>query len=114
MPDKGSVDDILLTYVEAMKKFSTSANVFLQHVSLLTQARNEYQKAVAASAEIRNALNAGDENLRLLMAQLEKAVSTPFVEAMLDKKEVESAPEVVKADSGKTNGAKPAVMRAFP
>jgi hypothetical protein len=38
----------LATYTEAMDKFTKSATAFMQHVHLLTDARDAYQEAVSA------------------------------------------------------------------
>jgi hypothetical protein len=62
MLEKG--DGIMATYVDAVEGFRESATAFIQQLSLLVQARDAYQQAMTASAELRSVLDAGDENLR--------------------------------------------------
>jgi len=82
-------------YTEAMNEFSKSATAFMGHVHLLTEARYAYQEAMAASTALRNSLDAGDETLRSLMAQLEQVVNNHLGDPVLDKRK----PELVKAES---------------
>ena len=62
MLDKG--DGIMATYIGAVEDFRKSATAFMQHVDLLAQARDAYQQAMTASADLRTVLDAGDENLQ--------------------------------------------------
>jgi hypothetical protein len=82
-------------YTEAMNKFTKSATAFMEQVHLLTEARYAYQEAMAASTALRNSLDAGDETLRSLMAQLEQVVNNHLGEPVQDRKK----PEQVKAES---------------
>ncbi len=82
-------------YTEAMNKFTKSATAFMEQVHLLTEARYAYQEAMAASTALRNSLDAGDETLRSLMAQLEQVVNNHLGDPALDKRK----PELVKAES---------------
>ena len=107
------LNDILATYVDSKKKFSDAAKTFLEHVTLLNQARVEYQKAAKASEEMRSLLDAGDETLRTLMAQVEKASSDPFSEAFIDREKMEMMLEP-QNDARKERGARSAVAKAFP
>src|SRR6266852_3234313 len=79
----------LATYTEAVNKFTKSATVFMQHVHLLTDARDAYQEAISASTAIRRSLDTGDESLRALMTQLAQVVNSHFGEPDLDKKKLE-------------------------
>src|ERR1700733_7012135 len=112
MLEKG--DGIMSTYVGAVENFRKSATAFMQHVDLLSHARDAYQQAMTASAELRTVLDAGDENLRTLMTQLEQALTLhmakPVDRTTLDKKK----PEPVKAEPTKTNGETSGGVRAFP
>ena len=113
MPDK--LDDLIVTYIAALEKFSQCSKVFLQHADLLNQARSEYQKAAAASRELRTALATDDVTLRTLMTQLEKAVGSPLGDLLLDKQELEPVPEPAKIEATKAaNGASLGVMKIFP
>jgi hypothetical protein len=103
-------DGIMATYIDAVEDFRKSATAFMQHVDLLAQARDAYQQAMTASAELRTVLDAGDENLRTLMSQLEQALNLHMAKPVLDRKK----PEPVKVDSIKTNGESTSAVRAFP
>jgi hypothetical protein len=72
------------TYTDAMNKFTRSATAFMDHVHLLTEARDAYQMAIAASASLRSSLDAGDRALRSLMTQMEQ-VDVHMGEAILDR-----------------------------
>jgi len=108
MLEKG--DGIMATYIDAVEDFRKSATAFMQHVDLLAQARDAYQQAMTASAELRTVLDAGDENLRTLMTQLEQALNLHMARPVLDRKK----PETVKVETVKTNGESPSAARAFP
>ena len=98
-------DQIMATYVEAADQFGKSATEFLRHVSLLRQAWNHYQQAVAASAELRSVLDKGDENLRTLMTQLEDAINTPLGKAVAPENKLEALKaEVMKATAASAGG----------
>jgi hypothetical protein len=108
MLEKG--DGIMSTYVGAVEDFRKSATAFMQHVDLLSQARDAYQQAMTASAELRTVLDTGDENLRTLMTQLEQALNLHMAKSVLDRKK----PEPVKVEVGKSNGESTGGIRAFP
>ena len=88
-------DHIMATYVGATEEFGRSAQELLQHLSLLPQARNAYQQAMTASAELRTVLNNGDEKMRVLMNQLEQALSVSLGKLAPN----ETRTEAVKAES---------------
>src|ERR1700736_672855 len=95
------VDGIMETYIDAVEEFSKSAKAFLQHADLLARAWNGYQEAMTASAELRNVLDTSDETLRMLMTQLEQAVSAHFAKPVLDEKKLESVKvDAMKAGAG--------------
>ena len=106
--------DSVATYIDALEKFSKFAQAFKEHMNLLNQARTEYQKAAMAGVELRTALDAGDEVLRTLMAQLENAVAAPLLDAAPGKKDAEQAPAPPKTDRFVASGANTVVMRTFP
>jgi exonuclease VII small subunit len=81
--------EALTAYEEAVKEFSTSATEFIKHIPVLTQARHAYQRATAASAQLRGILDKGDETLRDVMAQMQQTFSIPL-----------SIPLAVDADPG--------------
>jgi exonuclease VII small subunit len=94
-------DHIMDTYVDAADEFGRSAKEFLQHVNLLDQAWNAYHQAMAASAELRAVLDTRDENLRILMRQLEQAVSSLLSKPVASERKL----EVLKADVMKASAA---------
>jgi hypothetical protein len=90
----------MATYSDAMNKFTKSATAFMEHVHLLTEARDAYQMAIAANASLRNSLDAGDQALRSLMMQMEQVVNAHLGEASRDRKK----PEALKVEAIRTNG----------
>jgi|SRR5271167_857353 len=108
MLEKG--DDFMATYVDAVEEFRESATAFIQHLNLLAQARDAYQQAMTASAELRAVLDSGDENLRTLMTQLEQALDLHTGTPVSDKKK----PEPVKVEAIKTGTDGAGAVRTFP
>jgi hypothetical protein len=78
------------TYSQAVDEFSKHTSEFLASIPLLIKAREAYQRAMSVSAEVRSMLDAGDETLRTLMAQVEDAVALHLVKPPSDKKKPES------------------------
>ena len=97
-------------YAEAMNNFSRSATAFMEHVHLLTEARTAYQEAMAASIALRNTLDAGDDTLKSLMAQLQQVLNENLGEPALDRKK----PELVKAESSRTKNENTGTGGIFP
>src|SRR3984885_11567595 len=108
MLEKG--DGIMATYIGAVEDFRKSATAFMQHVDLLAQARDAYQQAMTASADLRTVLDAGDENLRTLMTQLEQALNLHMGKPALERKK----PEALKVEAIKTSSEGTSAVRAFP
>src|SRR5579863_9479019 len=108
MLEKG--DGIMSTYVGAVEDFRKSATAFMQHVDLLSKARDAYQQAMTASQELRTVLDAGDENLRTLMVQLEQALNLHMAKPAIDRKK----PEPIKVETIKTGTESSVGVRAFP
>jgi exonuclease VII small subunit len=100
--------ETLVAYEEAMKEFATSAAEFLEHIALLTKARDAYQRAIAVSTQLRDTLDRGDETLRALMAQVEQAVNIQPGKDASDKKK----PEAVKVETIEASGGKADAARA--
>jgi exonuclease VII small subunit len=92
----------VMDYQEAMKEFATSAAEFMEHIALLTKARNAYQRAMAVSTQLRDTLDKDDETLKTLMAKIEQAVNVQAGESASEKKN----PEAVKAETIKASGGK--------
>jgi hypothetical protein len=79
------------TYTEAVNECIENASAFIEHLPLLVKARDAYEEAMRASAEMRKLLDAGGENLRTLMTQLEQGVSIQPFKLAPDKKNPEPA-----------------------
>jgi hypothetical protein len=80
----------MATYTDAMNKFTRAATAFMDHVHLLSEARDAYQAAMTASTALRNSLETGDQALRSLMTQMEQVVSAHLAEPSPDKKKIEA------------------------
>jgi hypothetical protein len=106
----GKGNGIMATYMDAVEEFRESATAFIQHLNLLAQTRESYRQAMTASAELRSVLDAGDENLRTLMTQLERALDLRIGQAAFDKKK----PEPVRVEAIKTSGEGTRAVRTFP
>jgi hypothetical protein len=104
-------DGIMRTYVDAVEEFRDSATQFMQHLNLLAQARDAYQQAITASAELRTVLDTGDENLRTLMVQMEQALNLHMSKPAIDNKK---KPEAVRVEAFKPNGENAGGVRTFP
>jgi hypothetical protein len=94
----------LATYTEAVNKFTKSAHAFMEHVHLLTEARDAYEEAMSASTMLRRSLDTGDQSLRSLMTQLEEVVSAHFGESAVNKKKPELVKDTTRMDSASTGG----------
>lgn len=97
-------------YAEAANRFRSSAEAFMEHVHLLTEARSAYQQAVSASTELRSRLDAGDQALRSIMTQLEQVVADHLSEPVLDRKK----PELVRVEPTRGKNEATGTSRAFP
>ena len=95
----------MVSYTDAMNQFTKAATAFMDHVHLLTEARDAYQTAISASAAIRNSLDAGDRALRSLMMQMEQVVNSHLGEAAVERKRPEPLKaDAVKVEAIRTNG----------
>jgi hypothetical protein len=72
-------------YTDTMNKFMMSATAFMEHVHLLTEARDAYHTAIAASTSIRSNLDAGDRALRSLMGEMDDGSQIPSREVRRDR-----------------------------
>jgi hypothetical protein len=99
----------MATYTDEMNKFTKAATAFMEHVHLLTEARDAYQAAMTASTALRNSLEAGDQALRSLMTQMEQVVNAHLGEPFLDRKK----PEALKVEAIRTNGESTASVGKF-
>jgi exonuclease VII small subunit len=98
------------TYTEALNEFTRSATAFIEQLPLLTKAREAYEQAMKASAELRKVLDTGEENLQTLMTQLEQAVSVHGVKTASDRKR----PELAKVEAIRGTEESPAAVKRYP
>src|SRR5580658_6024539 len=93
-------------YTEALNEFRQNTNRFIEQLPLLAKARDAYERAMKASGELRNLLDAGEESLRTLKTQLEEAVSIQAVKPAPDRKRAEPAKvEAIRATNESTGSA---------
>jgi hypothetical protein len=100
----------LTMYAEAMNRFRRSATAFMEHVHLLTEARAAYQEAISVGNELRNRLDAGDQVLTSVMAQLERVIDDHLSDPVPYRKK----PELVKEDLKRGHDAATGTGRSFP
>ena len=103
--DQTSPPVTMATYTKVVNEFTKNATAFIEHLPLLTKARDEYEQAMRASAELRKVLDAGEENLRTFMTQLEQVVNVHVGKPVPDKKKPEPAKvEEIRGTDGRTGG----------
>jgi exonuclease VII small subunit len=99
--------DTVAAYEEAMKEFATSAAEFLEHIALLTKARDSYQRAMSVSTRLRGRLDKGDELLRTLMTKVEEAIDAQAGKETSDtKKPAPAKVETIRAAGEKADTAR--------
>ena len=100
----------MAAFTEAVNEFTRNAAAFIEHVPLLTKARDEYDKAMKASAEVRKVLDKGEEDLRALMNHLAQVLNSNVVMVPPDKKRPEPTQlETIRGADKGTSG-----LKAFP
>jgi hypothetical protein len=98
--------ETLTAYEEAMKEFAASAKEFLEHIPLLTKARDAYQRAATISSQLRSTLDRGDEILRNLMAQIDHAVNFQRGQDAPTEDKPEAKVETTKPSAEKADSAR--------
>lgn len=97
----------MAAYTEAVTEFTRNATAFIEHVPLLTRARDEYDKAMKASAEVRKVLDKGEEDLRSLMHHLIQVLNSNVAMVAPDKKKPEPTQlATIKGTDKDTSGLK--------
>jgi hypothetical protein len=101
-----SLSPTMTTYTEAVNEFTKNATAFVEQLPLLAKARNAYEQAMKASAELRKLVDTGEENLRTLMTQLEQGINLHGIKSAPDKKNPEPAKvEAIRGtDEGRSRG----------
>jgi exonuclease VII small subunit len=100
----------MTTYTEALNDFTRSATAFIEQLPLLTKARDAYEQAMKASAELRKVLDTGEENLQSLMTQLEQAVNVHGVKPAPDRKK----PELAKVEAIRGTDESSSAVKRYP
>jgi len=98
------------TYTEALNEFTKNATWFIEQLPLLTKARDAYERAMRASADLRKVLDTGEENLQTLMTQLQQAVNVYGVKPAPDRKK----PEPAKVEPIRGTGESSGDVKRFP
>lgn len=97
----------MAAYTEAVNEFTRNATAFIEHVPLLTKARDAYDKAMKANAEVRKVLDKSEEDLRALMNHLIQVLNSNVVTAAPDKKRPEPTPvETLRGNDKESSGLK--------
>jgi hypothetical protein len=73
--DRLSTSATMTTYSEAVNEFTKNAIACIGFLPLISKARDGYEQATRASAQLRKVLDAGEEHLRTVLAQLEQAIN---------------------------------------
>jgi hypothetical protein len=100
----------MAAYTEAVNEVTKNATAFIEHLPLLTKARDAYDRAMKASAEMRRVLDSDEEHLRALMTQLAQVLNDHVVKPAAEKKR----PELAKLEA--TRGTEQGVpdLKRFP
>jgi hypothetical protein len=97
----------MAAYTEAVNEFTRNATAFIEHIPLLTKARDAYDKAMKANAEVRKVLDKGEEDLRALMNHLIQVLNSNVVMVAPDKKRPEPTQlETLRGNDKETSGLK--------
>ena len=105
-----SSSSTMTTYIGAVNEFTRNATAFIEQLPLLAKARDSYEQAMRAGAELRKTLDTGQQNLQTLMTQLEQAVNVHGVKSALDRKKPEPAKvEAIRGTDESSGG-----VRRFP
>jgi exonuclease VII small subunit len=91
-------------YKEAVNEFTKNATAFIEHLPLLTKARDAYEQAMRASAELRKVLDSREKILQTMMTKMEQEVNIHQAKPAPDKKKPE--PIKVEAIRGSDEGVK--------
>jgi hypothetical protein len=100
----------MATYTEAVNEFTKNGTAFIEQLPLLTKARDAYEQAMRASAELHKVLDAGEENLRTFISQLEQVVNVHMAQPVPDKKK----PEPAKVEAIRGTDESTGSVKTFP
>jgi hypothetical protein len=99
------ITEALSDYENAVREFSVNAAEFLKQVPLLNKAREAYERATTASAQLREILDRGDETLHQFMAQMEETIIFPAAIAAPENGSSDT-PAAEKINDVKVNAAR--------
>lgn len=100
----------MAAYTEAVNEFTRNATAFIEHVPLLTKARDAYDKAMKANAEVRKVLDKSEEDLRALMNHLIQVLNSNVGMVAPDKKR----PEPTQLETLRGNDKEASGLKALP
>ena len=86
-----STTTTMTTYAEAVNEFTKNATACIGFLPLISKARDGYEQATRASEQLRKVLDAGEENLRTVMTQLEQAINVHVPKSVGESKRPEPA-----------------------
>jgi hypothetical protein len=97
--DRLSTTVSMAIYLEAVNEFTKNAIACIGFLLLIPKARDGYEQATIASAQLRKVLDTGEENLRTVMTQLEQAINLHVPKSVGERKR----PEPSKVESIRGN-----------
>ena len=100
----------MAAYTEAVTEFTRNATAFIEHIPLLTNARAAYDKAMKSSAEVREVLDKGEEDLRALMHHLIQVLNSNVAMVLPDKKRPEPTQLETIRGADKGSGDRKAIL----
>ena len=100
----------MAAYTEAVNEFTRNATAFIDQLPLLTKARDAYDRAMKANAELRKVLDGGEEDLRSLMTQLAQVLNDHVVKPGSEKKK----PELAKLEATRGTPGVVSDVKRFP
>jgi hypothetical protein len=108
------VNPMLREYAEALDKCTRSSNEFIRCASVLSEAREAYEKLRTLSSEIRRVLASDEAKVSALMEQVQKIVDTQILGESAQSASERRPPEPSKlATLSVTNGERSKMIK-FP
>jgi hypothetical protein len=105
---------MLQEYAEAVDKCTRSANEFVRCASLLSEAREAYEKLRSVSGEIKRVMASDEARLSALMAQVQKTADTQMLGESGQSSSERKNPESSKISSISTANGDRSRMSKFP
>ena len=105
---------MLQEYAEAVDKCTRSANEFVRCASLLSEAREAYEKLRSVSSEIKKVMASDEARLSALMAQVQKTADTQMLGESGQSSSERKNPESSKISSISAANGDRSRMSKFP